>query len=110
MAEGGTPRGAASALLRTTTASTTASDGGAVVSESLEGLVSAVDELKRSMGLGEAVDLSAIEQFIARLRQENEEFRQYAEQAILVGCRQGRLPVVAAVVCSASCLPEAALG
>lgn len=84
MAEGGTPRGAPSALLRTATASTTASDGGAVVNESLEGLVSAVDELKRSMGLGEAVDLTAIEQFIARLRQENEEFRQYAEQAILV--------------------------
>lgn len=83
MAEGTTPRGAVSALLRTTTASTTASDGG--VGDSLEGLVTAVDELKRSMGMGEGVDLTAIEQFIARLRQENEEFRQYAEQAILVG-------------------------
>lgn len=81
MAEGTTPRGAVSALLRTTTASTTASDGG--VGDSLECLVSAVDELKRSMGMGEGVDLTAIEQFIARLRQENEEFRQYAEQAIL---------------------------
>lgn len=86
MAEGTTPRGAVSALLRTTTASTTASDGG--VGDSLECLVSAVDELKRSMGMGEGVDLTAIEQFIARLRQENEEFRQYAEQAILV--RLGR--------------------
>lgn len=82
MAEGTTPRGGVSALLRTTTASTNVSDGG--VGDSLEGLVSAVDELKRSMGMGEAVDLTAIEQFIARMRQENEEFRQYAEQAILV--------------------------
>ena len=86
MAEGTTPRGAVSALLRTTTSSTTASDGG--VGDSLECLVSAVDELKRSMGMGEGVDLTAIEQFIARLRQENAEFRQYAEQAILV--RLGR--------------------
>lgn len=75
----------------------TASADAALVSESLEGLVSAVDELKRSMGLGEAVDLSEIELFIQRLRTENEEFRQYAEQAILVrprgGC--GRLRAVA---------------
>ena len=64
MAEGTTPRGGVSALLRTTTASTNASDGG--VGDSLECLVSAVDELKRSMGMGEGVDLTAIEQFIAR--------------------------------------------
>lgn len=64
----------------------------AVVSESLEGLVSAVDELKKSMGLGEAaVDFAAVEQFGQRLRQENEEFRQFAEEAILVGgCYPGR--------------------
>lgn len=61
-----------------------ASADAALVSESLEGLVSAVDELKRSMGLGEAVDLSEIELFIHRLRTENEEFQHYAEQAILV--------------------------
>ncbi|KAL4436325.1 hypothetical protein ABPG77_009887 [Micractinium sp. CCAP 211/92] len=65
----------------------TVSDSGAdaaVVSESLEGLVSAVDELKKSLGLGkESVDLSAVEQYVARLRQENEEFRQFAEEAIL---------------------------
>ncbi len=79
----------------------TVSDSGAdaaVVSESLEGLVSAVDELKKSLGLGkESVDLSAVEQYVARLRQENEEFRQFAEEAILVGAGRGRLCGVAAV-------------
>lgn len=59
------------AVARTTSAlSGVSSDaGGMLVSESLEGLVSAVDELKRSMGLGEQVDLSAIEQFIGRMKQ-----------------------------------------
>lgn len=71
-------------VLRTTSAMSANSTGsGAVINESLEGLVSAVDELKVSLGLGEHVDLSAIEQFINRLRQENEEFRQFAEEAIL---------------------------
>lgn len=66
-----------------------ASDGGtAAVGASLQGLVSAVDELKRSMGLGEQVDLSEIEGFIMRLRTENDEFRQYAEQAIVVRRRR----------------------
>lgn len=60
--------------------------GASVVSESLEGLLSAVDELKKSMGLGEQdVDLSAVEQYVVRLRQENEEFQQFAEEAIMVG-------------------------
>ncbi|KAL4420581.1 hypothetical protein ABPG75_010237 [Micractinium tetrahymenae] len=63
---------------------TNAAAGAAVVSESLEGLVSAVDELKKSLGLGEqGVDLSAVEQYVARLRQENEEFQQFAEEAIV---------------------------
>lgn len=62
-----------------------ASDGTATaVNESLEGLVSAVDELKRSMGMGNQVDFAAVEQFVQKLRQENEEFREFAEQAILV--------------------------
>lgn len=71
-------------VLRTT--SDARSDGtGAVVSESLAGLVSAVDELKQSLGLGAPVDFAAVEEFVHRLRQENEEFRQFAEEAILVG-------------------------
>ena len=48
------------------------------------GALAVLENVDFSMGMGEAVDLTAIEQFIARMRQENEEFRQYAEQAILV--------------------------
>ena len=75
------------APVRTTSALSagTAASDAAAVSESLEGLVSAVDELKKSMGLGEQVDFAAVEQYIHRLRHENEEFRQFAEEAILVG-------------------------
>lgn len=79
------------AVLRTVSAvsaTSAASDNAAVVNESLEGLCSAVDELKKSMGLGNQVDFAAVEEFVQRLRQENEEFRQYAEQAILVGARK----------------------
>lgn len=93
-----------------------ASDGGtAAVGASLEGLVSAVDELKRSMGLGEQVDLSEIEGFIMRLRTENEEFRQYAEQAILVRWRRRRRPCMAGWLlpargsCPPACLTRPAL-
>lgn len=69
-------------VARTVSAATAASDS-AVVSESLEGLVSAVDELKRSMGLGEqAVDFAGVEAFIQQMRQENEELRNFAEEAI----------------------------
>lgn len=85
----------------------TASDGAAgaaVVSESLEGLVSAVDELKKSLGLGEqGVDLSAVEEYVARLRQENEEFRQFAEEAILVGAGRSVARRVAAVGAAHCC-------
>ena len=76
-----------SAPVRTTStlSSGTPTSDAAGVSESLEGLVFAVDELKKSMGLGEQVDFAAVEQYIHRLRHENEEFRQFAEEAILVG-------------------------
>lgn len=90
---------AAAAAVRTV--SSASADGTAAVSESLEGLVSAVDELKKSMGLGEQVDLSAIETFIQRLKTENEEFRQFAEEAILVRLRRWKLLWVA------GCLPAA---
>ena len=102
----------AAAAVRTVSS---ASADAAVVSESLEGLVSAVDELKRSMGLGEQVDLSEIERFIYKLRSENEEFRQFAEEAIKVGWlgrRQRRLWVVhgasARCGCLVVCMPPAA--
>ncbi|PSC71814.1 hypothetical protein C2E20_4927 [Micractinium conductrix] len=69
---------------RTVSAVSANSDGGAAVSESLQGLVNAVDELKQSMGMGQTpVDFAAVEQYVQRLRQENEEFRQFAEEAIL---------------------------
>ena len=82
---GGPPARTTSALSTGTTHSDATA---AVVSASLEGLVSAVDELKRSMGLGDSssaqLDFAAVEEFVQRLRLENDEFRQFAEQAIMV--------------------------
>lgn len=79
------------APVRTTSALSagTPTSDAAGVSESLEGLVFAVYELKKSMGLGEQVDFAAVEQYIHRLRHENEEFRQFAEEAIMVGGAAG---------------------
>ncbi|KDD73602.1 hypothetical protein H632_c2016p0, partial [Helicosporidium sp. ATCC 50920] len=55
------------------------SPGGAEVSASLEGLVSALDSLKQSLGYD---DYSAVERLVKDLRDENAEIRGYAESAI----------------------------
>lgn len=54
------------------------------VSESLEGLVGALDKLKQSLGYGD--EFALVEQHISELQQENEELRQFAEEAIMVRC------------------------
>ena len=67
-------------------AMSTTEDGGGV-SESLEGLVGALDKLKQSLGYGD--EFALVEQHVQELQQENEELRQFAEAAILVRHRGG---------------------
>ena len=54
------------------------------VNESLEGLLGAFEHLKSTLGYGD--ELAAVEQHLLTLRSENEELRQFAEEAIRVRC------------------------
>lgn len=83
-------------------AASAASDNNAVVNKSLEGLVSAMDELKKSLGLGNSYDFAEVEAFVEKARQENEEFRQFAEDAIKVGAGLISAPLLVAVLRSSS--------
>lgn len=62
--------------------------GREVVSASLDGLVSALDGLKSSLGYD---DYSTVRSLIEELRTENEELRSYAETAIRVRAGVGLL-------------------
>lgn len=56
------------------------SPGHGQVSESLDGLVGALDSLKRTLGYGD--EFALVEQHLGDMRKENRELRAYAEQAI----------------------------
>jgi hypothetical protein len=75
------------------------SPGHGQVSESLDGLVGALDSLKRTLGYGD--EFALVEQHLGDLRKENRELRAYAEQAIRVRARCGRCGPAAC--CSAPC-------